>query len=280
MDASETDLDVADRAKFSVGDIVEFQDDGEQCLVTVTGTGAGALTVIRGVNGTTAATHSSGTLIAQNPVFSFFQMENAVTECIQELWPNVYKSVAYSITPVAGTRWYELDSGGDTATLLDLSVVRQVIPRGAVNEPFDYGTRHSAYPATLYTNVPVSIAASSRALYVPRLRDTTNPILVTGLTQVTDTVSGSDYSDLTAGVQVQCVTAYAVAKLISWTGVSRVTQEDIGMSDESVRPGTRESIAQEWERRGYMARRRWEQELAATYPRKPSQASARRWDGA
>jgi hypothetical protein len=279
MDASETDLDVADRAKFDVGDIVEFQDDGERCLVTAGGTGAGALTVIRGFNGTTAATHSSGALMAKNPVFSFTAMEQAISETIHDLWPHVYKSVAYSITPVAGTHWYELDSGTDTALLLDISTVRQVIPKGALNEPFDYGTRHSAYPATFYYNVPVAVAASAKALYIPRLRDTTNAILVTGLTQITDTVDTGSYSDLTDGIGVQCVTAYAVSKLIGWTGVSRVTQEDVTMSDESVRPGTRESIAAEWERKAYFLRRKWERLLESTYPRRPSRSGARSWDG-
>src|SRR3990172_21840 len=82
MDASETDLDVAATSKFDVGDIVEFQDDGEQCLVTALAD-TDTLTVIRGFNGTTATTHSSGVLTAKNPVFAYKQIEDAIAEVLR-----------------------------------------------------------------------------------------------------------------------------------------------------------------------------------------------------
>jgi len=267
MDASETGLDVTTTTKFDVGDIVEFQDDGEQCLVTALASGV-ELTVIRGFNGTTATTHSINTLIAKNPVFSFLQIEGAIAETLRDLWPNVYKEVNYTLTPVIGQKWYELDDGGDVATILDLSSVTQLYGETGQQRIMYYGARRTgAFPANLRFNVPVSLAGSGVALYIPYLRHSTNSIFVNGITRITATVSGGNYSDITEGVEVDAVMYLAMSKLVQWTDISRSTQEDVTMSDESVSPLVRTQLAGALERQGYEARRRWEEELHQTLPR-------------
>jgi len=267
MDASETGLDVTTTTKFDVGDIVEFQDDGEQCLVTALASGV-ELTVIRGFNGTTATTHSINTLTAKNPVFSYLQIEGAIAETLRDLWPNVYKEVNYTLTPVIGQKWYELDDGGDVATILDLSSVTQVYGATGSERIMYYGARRTgAFPANLRFNVPVSLAGSGVALYIPYLRHSTNSIFVNGITRITATVSGGNYSDITEGVEVDAVMYLAMSKLVQWTDISRSTQEDVTMSDESVRPLVRTQLSGALERQGYEARRRWEEELHQTLPR-------------
>jgi hypothetical protein len=133
---------------------------------------------------------------------------------------------------------------------------------------FYYGVSRAAYPADILYNVPTAIASSGTAYYIPYLRNTTNNIIVTGITRVTDAVAGGSYTDLTDGTQVDCVTYYAVARLIASLDVSRTTQEDIGMGDQSVTPTTRTRVAAYWDQRGLEERNKWKMELEITLPRR------------
>lgn len=279
MDASETGLDVASTTKFDVGDIVEFQDDGEQCLVTALASST-ELTVVRGFNGTTAATHSSGVLTAKNPVFSYLQIEGAIAETLRDLWPHCYKEVNYSITPVIGQKWYELDDAADnTCTAVELSTVTQIYGATGQERIMYYGARRTgAYPVNLEFNVPSSLSGSTVAVYLPYLRHTTNTINVNAIAKLTATVSNGNYSDLTDGVEVDCVMYLAMSKLVAWTDISRATQEDVSMSDESVRPLVRTQLAAALERQGYEARRRWEEELRIKLPRRFHKAGDGRFE--
>jgi hypothetical protein len=269
MDAVETDIDVTATLKFDVGDIVEFQDDGEQCLVTALFS-ATVLTVIRGYNGTTAATHSTGVLLCKNPVFQFVQIEQAVDAVLRGLWPYVYKEVNYTLTPnTNGNQWYELDDGGDVASIMELSSVRQAITvPGGYDELFEYGTRRTYFPVTLHFNVPATIAGSGVALRIQVLRNNSESIFVNGLARITAALSSTNYADFSDGLEADCVMYLAAARLIAQTDISRVTQEDITMSDESVRPGSRTSVASYWEMKGMEMRKQWEIVLQRTLPRK------------
>jgi len=276
MDTTETGLDVTATSKYNVGDVVEFQDDGEQCLVTALASST-TLTVIRNhnlsvtVTAGTGTVHSTGALIAKRPVFSYVQIVDAISSSIDGLWPYVWKKVSVNITPVAGQRFYELDEGTDTYTGLEISSVVQATT-DATPKPFWYGTRRTSYPYRMHFSVPTSIAGSGVAIEIPFLRNATNAITVNALARITDTVATSNYSDLTGGYQALCVTYYAVARLVSETGITRVTQEDVSMSDESVRPGVREQVAADWERKAEMERYKWRMELDRTIPRKGKRA--------
>lgn len=78
LDASETGVDVSDGAAFKVGQVVEI--DSERMEISAISTNS--LTVERGVNGTTAATHSNGAAIrvAVFPVVSEATLHQAVME--------------------------------------------------------------------------------------------------------------------------------------------------------------------------------------------------------
>ena len=186
----------------------------------------------------------------------------------------MYKEVNQSITPVVGQKWYEIDEASTNSTeILDLSSVVQVYGATGFERIMFYGDRRTgAYPANLEFNLPTSLVASGVGLYLPYLRNTTNTITVNGIGKITPTVSGGNYSDLTDGVQVDCVMYLSMAKLIHWTDISRSTQEDVTMSDESIRPLVRTQLAASFERLGYEARRRWEEELRRTLPRRQKKA--------
>src|SRR3989304_4378138 len=102
MDTTEVGIDVADGTQYVAGDIVEFQDDGELCLVpTVVAT---ARTVIRNhpFSVTTAAgpgpPHSINADIVKNPTYRYVQITQAVAKVLRSLWPGDYKKDSSQIT--------------------------------------------------------------------------------------------------------------------------------------------------------------------------------------
>jgi hypothetical protein len=270
MDTTETGLDVASTTKFDVGDIVEFTDDGERCLVTALASST-ELTVIRNYDASsgsavgTGTSHSSGVLVVKNPIFPFLSIVDTISETIYELWPYVYKKVEASITPVAGTRWYEIDEAASNSTeILELSSVVQDVD----SKPFWYGTRRTSYPVRLHFEVPTTIAGSGVAIEIPYLKSTTNAIKVKGIGRITPTLATTNYADFSAGVGANTIKYLTVANMIERTGISRVTQDDITMTDESVRPMTREAVASYWREKGIRERNIWKMELDRTLPRK------------
>lgn len=274
MDTTETSLDVADTTKYTPGDVVEFQDDGERCLVTALASGT-TLTVIRNFDGSSGAAPATGTAhnitmtIAKNPTFEYLAVVDAIGDSIYNLWPYVYGTVTYAITPVVGTKWYELDDSASNSTVaLELQSVFQDVN----SKPFYYGTRRTAYPVRLHFDVPTTVAGSGVAIEIPFLRDATNAISVRCIRPLTPAIGTGAYTDLVAGLPANCVRWYAVAAMIERTGIVRATSDDITMTDESVKPGTRENVAGYWERKALMARHDWESILKRTVPRKHKKA--------
>lgn len=98
---------VDDGTKFNAGNIIEFQDNGEQCYVMSVSTNT--LTVIRGHNGTTAASHLDNTVLAKNPRFSMKQAEDSITGTLFDLERHgVHSFGEGSLTLVANQYFYDL----------------------------------------------------------------------------------------------------------------------------------------------------------------------------
>lgn len=260
MDSSETGLDVGDGTLYSEGVVVEFQDNGEQCLIK--SVSSNTLTVIRGYKGTTASTHDNNTTICVDPVFQYIQVAQAISASINGLYPYVYKELNDTITPVSGTKWYD----SAAPTMLEISSATQITADGT--DVFYYGVDRGAYPLDILHNVPTAIAASGVGYRVPFLRNTVNDININGIAPLTDTTSSGTYVDFSEGVQTDCIIYYAVARLIGATDISRTTQEDIGMSDESVKPGSRTQLSAYWDNKARQERNKWQMELEITLPRR------------
>lgn len=64
---------------YGAGTMIEFQDDGEQCTVTTSGT---TPTVRRGSYGTTAAAHAAFTNILRNPRFTLREIDREINFCL------------------------------------------------------------------------------------------------------------------------------------------------------------------------------------------------------
>lgn len=268
MDTTETGLDVADTTLWAVGDVVEFQDDGEQALVTALASGT-TLTVRRNHNfsvTTTAGTgtsHSINTAIVKSPVFPYANVTEKIEGVLQSLWPTVYHVYTEDITPIAGTKYYVATVGA-----MDIIQATQMTT-SSPSTPFFYGTRKGAYPIQLLHNLPTGSFAGGSAYYIPHFRNTTNHIFIAVAFKIDDTVATSSYTYLTDGLVVEAVVYLAAADLVQSTDIMRVTDQDNTMNDQSVSPGMRTQVATGLRRLGQQKKEQARLELARRSPRLP-----------
>lgn len=231
--AGDTTLDVPDGTKFAEGMIVEFQDDGEQCLVrSVSGN---TLTVKRGHNGTTPAAHSANTVIAMDPVFTYAQIVDAIERCIRGLWPYAWKRVTVTINPnPASTVWYNLASD-----CIDLIKVTQLYGQNSQHVAI-YGKPGSGLPVQLEHGLPTSLVASGVGIRFPSgFAHSSNQIKVDYRAKITTNLTGGSYDDVDDGLMAEAIVYGACAKLVAAKVAPRVTQEDTSMGDATVQPSDR-----------------------------------------
>ena len=266
MDTTELGLDVTDGTQWSVGDVAEFQDDGELCLVQ--SISSNTLTVIRNylysvtTTAGTGTTHSTSADLVKNPVYRFSQVTQAVAAALRNLWPHVYKKVQTTITPVSGTYWYKVD-----AEMYELS---RVVQKRTDNKTLTfYGRRREGFPVSIEHDLPASFpeATTVAAVKFDRFDNYTNTVLVTGIAPLNDDVTTNAYDDISEGVQAETVKYLAAAELIGSRDIYRTTEQDASMGDQATSPGASTRLAAYWRREGIVKREQWKAELRTTLPR-------------
>lgn len=271
MDTTEVGLDVTDGTKYSVGVVVEFQDDGELCLVT--GVTSNTLTVIRNYMYSVTTTAGTGTnhlinaQIAANPRFTYSQIVEAISLVLSELYPHVYRLIQVTATPSStGNRWYDL---ANTAIVDISSVVQEVGTSGSASSSlFRYGDT-AQYGVELRRNLPTAKITTGPGLWIRNLRDVTNTLYFNCIGMIDDTIATSSYSHISGNDEANCVIFLAASKLVGSLEIVRLTQEDVSMGDATVQPGMRRNLAAYLEGKGVAERRRWEAKLRQTLPRMP-----------
>ncbi len=280
MDTTEVGLDVTDGTKYSTGVIVEFQDDGEQCLVT--SVSSNTLTVIRNFNLSVTATAGTGTshsinaVIAANPAVKIVDMARAIEGVVSTLWPYVWQTPSttslkqgpvISLTPVLGTKWYDLSSA--VLDVFDIGLITQTISTSP-KKVATYGTR-GGYTVHLQHQLATGIATNFAGLYFPVIHNYDNAIVV-GLIKpikTTQTVAGT-YDLLDDNTPAaDCITYLAAARLVETLEIVRTTQTDVSMGDATVQPGVRRNLALYLNDRGMQARRDWTMLCQKLWPRLP-----------
>jgi hypothetical protein len=236
-------------ARIDATSILEFQDDGEQCYITSMSTDTA--TVVRGYNGTTAASsHTSGVEIRVNPTFSYKQVTDAVSATIETLWPYVWKKATLTITPSTTKAWYDLD-----VNVMDLIQVSQKYNTASTPiRIFFYGARGKTYPVGVFRGIDSSVVTSGVGLYLPYRRDDTNSIYADVRKKITDggTTSYDDIVDTSVSNQelaAEMLVAGAVARMLAAHDIARSSMEDIPQGDKSVRPGVRTQLSAYWHNR-------------------------------
>ena len=235
--AGTTTVAVTDGTDWAEGAIVEFQDNGEQCLVqSVSGNN---LTVIRGWNGTTAASHSSITVF-RDPQWTYQNIEQSIGSAVRRLWPYAYKATADTVTPVAGTVWYDLAAGA-----LALIEVNQ---RYGSSDQFlgTFGDGQESRQVVLKMNMPTGLVTSTVGVRFPDgFYHSSNTVNVIYATEITGTSDIEDAGDLAVS---DAVIFGALARLLAGKEAERVgIGEDLEQS-RSIRVGGRLSAGAYYER--------------------------------
>jgi len=257
-----TTIPVPDGTRWDEGDILEFQDNGEQCYVR--SVSSNNLTVIRGWNGTTATTHDGSTtaiVIFQDPTFTYVRIQEAADLVIQSLWPWVYKKVTLSVTYDATKTWYDLASN----FIAPISIT-QNDSSATPDRLYIYGKKGSRLPVAVRLNLPTSLVASGVGISFPRgfgKADASYPVQVDYAAKLTTTGS---YTDLTDGILAAIVTYGAAARMVMASEIPRVTQDDINMGDQSVVPGSRTRAGRDLYTQFLFLRNQYNDELRRTMP--------------
>jgi hypothetical protein len=238
--AGTTTVSVSDGADWEEGAILEFQDDGEQCLVR--SVASNNLTVIRGWNGTTAAAHSSITVF-RDPQYTYYNILQAIDSAIDKLYPYAYKVASTTVTPAPTTTvWYNLA----VSDFIDLIAVEQVY--GSTNQSLGvFGEKDSGRPVLLRRNIPSSLAATDGiALRFPAgFWNNSNDVTVKYRTFITGTADIEDDGRLPVA---DAVVFGATAFLLQAKESERVGEGEDSETSRSVRTGARAAAGLNMER--------------------------------
>lgn len=265
--AAGVSLTVADATKYDVGDELEFADGDTFVVTAASGT---TITTVAGLlswQGSTNANHSSGAFFFLKPAYRYVQIIEAIDATIGEMWPYAWKATTDTITPVAGTYYY--DAATSTTTAMDIIDAVQRDAGGLrVNR---YGGSRDNLPIALERGLPTAIAASTVGYYFPQLYNLTYTIACRVRAKITNTLSTTNYTDLTSGSMVDAIVFGAAARLVENTEIPRVTQADVTMGDATVQPGQRVRDGAYYRERFLLHRELIRRELEVTIPRQPKQ---------
>lgn len=233
-----TDVDSVDGPRYFEGGVIEIEN--ELLRVTSINTGTNTLTVMRGLMGSTAATHASGSTILFNPAFSAVAILDLLNDGLDALWPYFYQQVLdTSLNATSGTYEYTVP------TVSGLSIPIPRIHRIEV-KPSGF---------TDYLDVrrwEIIRGVTPKLKFLSELGDNTN-IRVHGYAPLPHVVvSDSTHAQLPYNADNLAV-LYAVSDLL-YSGDSGRTRFDRGPIDsreQANRPGDALKIAREWERRFY-----------------------------
>jgi hypothetical protein len=244
-----TTVAVPDGTLWVQGDVGEWQTGtvGYEQFWVSTAPAGNNLTVVRGYNGTTAESHTSGDIVVQNPVFAGRAIQQALQQSVYQLWPHVYKTTDISLTPDLTKTWYDLNA-------LTRGIVRAFQQFG--NSPNLLVGNYSAYANESRRgyrylaidwdfDLPATTVASTRGVRFPSgLYHNTNTIHVRDMRTITGTSDIPDDGELPVA---ECVVYLAAARLMRGLEMNR---DVVGTNNEitgSVGTGTRAQTANYFE---------------------------------
>lgn len=235
-----TTVAVPDGTLWVQGDIGEWQTGTvgyEQFWVTAAPV-ANNLVVVRGYNGTTAETHTSGDVVVQNPTITGRAIQQAAQRAVDSLWPRVWKTGTVTLAPVAGQTWYDLNAL--TRGLVNVTQKFGTSPdlRNGVYVAYSNDVRKDSYrPVMFDLDVDTGVVASGKGVAFPAgLYHTTNSINVRDKRTITGTSDIPDDGELP--VAEACV-YLAVARCLEGAEGQRVNQGVDLEEQGSLNPGPR-----------------------------------------
>jgi len=214
---------VPDGTLWTQGDVLEWQTGTvgyEQAWVSAAPAGNN-LTTVRGYNGTTAETHTSGDIIVQNPKVPGRAIQQALTQAVYKLWPHVYKTTDISLTPDTTKVWYDLNAS--TRGIVRAFQQYGSSPGLVVGNYTGYANEaRQGYrwkPIAWDFDLPATTVASTKGVRFPGgLYHTTNTIHVRDARVITGTSDIPDDSELPVA---EYVVYAAVARLMRGLEMNR-----------------------------------------------------------
>lgn len=234
-DASDTTgLTCDDTTAFSVGSILEWQDNGEQVVVKAITNATTFDVYARGHNGTTAQAHSA-VAVYVDPQFAYAEITNSIERQIQSLWPKAWKKVDDGITPdPTNDVWYDL-----AADAIDL--IRVVQNYGTPARIAFYGAKDSGLPVVLERGLPTGVVASGVGVTFPAgFADDANSVEIRYRAKLTTTQSTpGTYDDVEEGLMAEAIVYGSAAKLVGYKEAQLVTLKDASQGETPVGPSAR-----------------------------------------
>lgn len=237
INSSVTTVGVTDGTEWAIGDVLEFQPDGE--LARVRGISTNDLTIIRGAFGTTAAAHTNGDSVVKNPSVPRQTVKDSIEAVFQEVWPLAWKTDTVAITPANNTEWY------DTASdIVDLVSAYQVYTPAAVDKLGIYGDKGGEKPIIFSKNLPSALVTSGKGIGFPGgLYDASTDIEVTYRTQLLGTVNTGSYTEISAGIAVEVIAYGAATRIAMGKESPKTLLEDQAMGEHNTASGDRLALA-------------------------------------
>lgn len=242
-----TTVVVPDTTIWSPGAIGEWQTGtvGYEQFYVVSLTNATDMVVIRGYNGTTAETHTSGDAVVINPLFTGRTIQQSITQVMNDSFPMVWKPGTVSITWTGTTKWYDLNS-----LTLGIVSVTQIKNTTVI----DYGRFRDRYQGEglsyiVQRDLPAGVATSTTAISFPQgVYDSRtsggNAIVVRDVRALTGT---SDIEDSAQLPVAEAITWGVCGRLLRGKEVSRVAAGEPLTTTSSVGVGQRFSLGRQYE---------------------------------
>ncbi len=240
-----TTIVVADTTLYSPGRIVEWQTGavGFEQMYVRSITNATDMVVIRGYNGTTAETHTSGDAIIIEPSFTGRTIQQAITAILNDSWPEAWVPGTISLAYSATTKWYDLNA-------LTMGIVGVVQKKNSTVT--DYGKFRDPYQGdgrsyVVQRNLPSAIVTSTNGIWFPNgvydSRTGGNNMVVTDARIITGT---SDIEDSGSLPIAEAMVWGVAGRLLKAKEVSRIVAGEPQTVTSSVGTGARYSLGREY----------------------------------
>ena len=260
--AADTTIVVDDGTFFAAGDIIEFENDGEQVYVLSVSTNT--LTVIRGWNDTTAADQADDSVILKNPKFSLRQIDEAIDGVLFEL--EEYGVHAWGDSTITRVSQQSLYDTAVTDMVRTVGVVSVFHEDSVSIEPHPLPFRFHLYAVTL--------AAQGSAITIldwgdQQIGEDVNFVYAKQIDAVADLLPR----------QEELVVLGTVARLLGGTIIPR-TIDPGKLTDQSVQPGQGGRDARWFQSEFYLKVHRESavlKEETKQFPQNRLTARARRW---
>lgn len=240
-----TTIVVADTTLYAVGQVIEWQTGtvGYEQMYVKSITNSTDMVVTRGYAGTTAETHTSGDaiIVLSADSFSGRTIQQALTQTMNDAWPQVWKPGTVNLTYAATTKWYDLNSL--TRGIVSVTQLRDttVVDYGRFRDPY----KGDGKSYIVQRDLPASVVTSTTGISFPQgTFSTANTIVVRDVRALTGTSDIEDSADLPVA---EALVWGATGRLLIAKEAQRVAHGEPAIVTGSVGTGSRFGLGRQYQ---------------------------------